>query len=172
MSVLLAISPLLVVAIGALLLMLTEAFGKPTAPEGFGPGGLVVDAGAGRASELGLGSAVVLFAGAIASLAVWLVGPENFEKLDVLLPYLVVDRFTVFFSFVLCLATVGWWYRTNRKVDQLTYERPAVESLRVSGYGGKVVVRRAVQDPSQSWLGPAQLAWNTTASAQAMPTAS
>lgn len=103
MSVLLAISPLLVVAVGALLLMLTEAFGKPTAPEGFGPGGLVVDAGAGRASELGLGSAVVLFAGAIASLAVWLVGPEQFEKLDVLLPYLVVDRFTMFFSFVLCL---------------------------------------------------------------------
>ena len=67
------------------------------------PGGLVVDAGAGRASELGLGSAVVLFAGAIASLAVWLVGPEQFEKLDVLLPYLVVDRFTMFFSFVLCL---------------------------------------------------------------------
>ena len=46
MSVLLAISPLLVVTIGALLLMLTEAFGKPASPEGFGPGGLVVDAGA------------------------------------------------------------------------------------------------------------------------------
>ncbi len=103
MSPLLAISPLLVVAVGALLLMLTEAFGKPTAPEGFGPGGLVVDAGAGRASELGLGSAVVLFAGAIASLAVWMVGPDKFENLDVLLPYLVVDRFTLFFCFVLCL---------------------------------------------------------------------
>ena len=89
MSVLLAISPLLVVSLGALLLMLTEAFGKPTTPEGFGPGGLVVDAGAGRASELGLGSAVVLFAGAIASLAVWLVGPEHFEKLDVLLAAVV-----------------------------------------------------------------------------------
>ncbi len=103
MSVLLAISPLLVVSIGALLLMLTEAFGKPTSPEGFGPNGLIVDAGAGRASELGLGSAVVLFAGAIASLAVWMVGPEKFEQLDVLLPYLVVDRFTLFFCFVLCL---------------------------------------------------------------------
>jgi NADH-quinone oxidoreductase subunit N len=103
MSVFLAISPLLVVAIGALLLMLTEAFGKPASPEGYGPGGLVVDSGAGRAGELGLGSAVVLFAGAIASLAVWMVGPDQFEKLDVLLPYLVVDRFTLFFSFTLCL---------------------------------------------------------------------
>ena len=103
MSVLLAISPLLVVAIGALLLMLTEAFGKPASPEGFGPGGIVVDAGAGRAGELGLGSAVVLFAGAIAALAVWMVGPDKFEKLDVLMPYLVVDRFTLFFAFVLCL---------------------------------------------------------------------
>src|SRR5258708_5702832 len=40
--------------------MLAEAFGKPTAPEGFGPGGIIVDAGAGRAGELGLGSAVGL----------------------------------------------------------------------------------------------------------------
>lgn len=103
MSALLAISPLLIVAIGALLLMLAEALGKPTSPEGFGPGGIVVDAGAGRASELGLGSAVVLFAGAVAAASVWMVGPDKFEKLDVLLPYLVVDRFTLFFAFVLCL---------------------------------------------------------------------
>jgi len=103
MSVFLAISPLLVVAVGALLLMLAEAFGKPASPEGFGPGGIIVDAGAGRAGELGLGSAVVLFAGAIAAMAVWMVGPDKFGKLDVLMPYLVVDRFTLFFAFVLCL---------------------------------------------------------------------
>ncbi|HXK16197.1 MAG TPA: NADH-quinone oxidoreductase subunit N, partial [Polyangiaceae bacterium] len=30
-------------------------------------------------------------------------GPDKFGKLDVLLPYLVVDRFTIFFAFVLCL---------------------------------------------------------------------
>jgi NADH-quinone oxidoreductase subunit N len=103
MSVLLAISPLLVVSIGALLLMLTEAFGKPATPDGYGPGGIVVDAGAGRAGELGLGSAVVLFAGAVAAAAVWMVGPDKFGNLDVLLPYLIVDRFTLFFAFVLCL---------------------------------------------------------------------
>jgi NADH-quinone oxidoreductase subunit N len=32
-----------------------------------------------------------------------MVGPDKFEKLDVLMPYLVVDRFTLFFAFVLCL---------------------------------------------------------------------
>ena len=32
---------------------------------------------------------------------------EKFEKLDVLLPYLVVDRFTLFFDFVLCLGYRG-----------------------------------------------------------------
>jgi hypothetical protein len=72
-------------------------------------------------------------------------------------------------SFVLCLATVGWWYRTSRKVDQLTYQRPAVESLSVSGYSGKVVVTHALQDSSQSRLGPAQLAWNSTSPGKSMP---
>jgi NADH-quinone oxidoreductase subunit N len=103
MNTLLAISPILVVAVGALLLMLTEAFGKPASPEGIGPDGLIVDAGAGRAGELGLGSAVVLFAGAVASLAVWMVGPESFDQLDVIRPYLIIDRFTLFFCFTLCL---------------------------------------------------------------------
>src|SRR5690606_4454535 len=63
----------------------------------------VVDAGAGRAPELALGASVVLFAGAIFSLALWMVGPENVSGLDGVAPYLVVDRFSVFFSFVVCL---------------------------------------------------------------------
>jgi NADH-quinone oxidoreductase subunit N len=103
MNLMLALSPLLVVAFGALLLMLTEAFGKPASPEGIGPGGIVVDAGAGRASELALGSAVVLFCGAIASLSVWLIGPDHFDGLAILEPHLILDRFTLFFCFVLCL---------------------------------------------------------------------
>ncbi|HVJ15573.1 MAG TPA: NADH-quinone oxidoreductase subunit N [Polyangiaceae bacterium] len=105
MSVLIAVSPILVVAFGALLLMLSEAFGKPAAPEGYGPGGIVIDAGAGRSSELALGAAVVLFAGALASVAVWLVGPENIPGTAELAPYLVMDRFALFFCFV--LATGG-----------------------------------------------------------------
>lgn len=103
MSVLLAVSPILVVMIGALLLMLAEAFGKPLSPEGIGPNGLVTDAGAGRAAELSLGAAVVLFAGAVVSIALSLVGPENLEGASELLPYLVIDRFALFFFFTLCV---------------------------------------------------------------------
>ncbi len=103
MSVLIAVSPILIVAFGALLLMLSEAFGKPASPEGYGPGGIVIDAGAGRSSELALGAAVVMFAGAFASLAVWMVGPDKIAGVAELAPYLVMDRFALFFCFVLSL---------------------------------------------------------------------
>jgi len=100
-NVLVAVAPLLVVGVGALLLMLAEAFGKPAAVEGV-PGG-VVDAGAGRSGELALGASVALFAGAIVSLALWWVGPEKLPGAATLAPYLIIDRFTLFFSFTLCL---------------------------------------------------------------------
>src|SRR5690606_13229573 len=103
MDVLLGISPLLAVALGALLLMLAEAFGKPASEAGISPEGVVIDAGAGRTQELSLGASVVMFAGAIFSVAVWLVGPANIEGLNQVEPYLVIDRFTLFFSFALCL---------------------------------------------------------------------
>src|SRR5450432_111340 len=101
-NILLAVSPILAVAVGGLLLMLAEAFGKPMAA--LGPGGLVsTDAGAGRSDELALGSAVVLFAGALISVALWKVGPESMDGVAALAPYLIIDRFTLFFCFVLCL---------------------------------------------------------------------
>src|SRR5450432_4055627 len=101
-NILLAVSPILAVAVGGLLLMLAEAFGKPVAA--VGPEGLVsTDAGAGRSDELALGSAVVLFAGALISVALWKVGPENLEGAATLAPYLIIDRFTLFFCFLLCL---------------------------------------------------------------------
>ncbi len=61
------------------------------------------DAGAGRSDELALGSAVVLFAGALISVALWKVGPETLDGVASLAPYLIIDRFTLFFCFVLCL---------------------------------------------------------------------
>lgn len=102
-DVLLAVSPILAVIVGALLLMLAEAFGKPLSPEGIGPGGVITDAGAGRSAELALGAAVVLFAGAMASVALWLVGPENLPGAAAVAPYLVMDRFALFFCFTLCV---------------------------------------------------------------------
>jgi NADH-quinone oxidoreductase subunit N len=120
MDILLGLSPILAVGLGALLLMLAEAFGKPTA-EALAEE--VVDVGSGRASELALGSAVVLFAGAVASIAVWVVGPESLEGIDRCAPYLIIDRFSVFFSFLLCLggglaALFAGGYLPEHKLDR------------------------------------------------------
>jgi len=103
LNLLLAVSPILAVAIGGLLLMLAEAFGKPVALTGAQAGMVSTDAGAGRADELALGSAVVLFAGALISVALWKVGPESIPGVEKLAPYLIIDRFSLFFCFVLCL---------------------------------------------------------------------
>jgi NADH-quinone oxidoreductase subunit N len=101
-NVLVPAAPILIVAIGALLLMLAEAFGAPVktaeAGEGLGP----IDAGAGRSGELALGASVILFAGAIVSLAVWWAGVAD-ASAPGLAPYLVMDRFSLFFCFTLCL---------------------------------------------------------------------
>lgn len=103
MNVFFGLSPLLSLAVGGLLLMLAEAFGRPAQGHGLGPKGEIIDAGAGRGSELGLIAAVVLFSGAIFSASLWLVGPENIPGVSELAPYLIVDRFSVFFGFAMCL---------------------------------------------------------------------
>jgi NADH-quinone oxidoreductase subunit N len=79
-----AISPFLVVAVGAMMLMMAEAFSS-------------------RRAGLALGSAVVLFAGGVAAAALWLVGPENVDGVASLAPWLIIDRFTLFFEALLCL---------------------------------------------------------------------
>ncbi len=121
-SVVFGLSPILAVALGALLLMLAEAFGKPD-PAAIAAGASPLDAGAGRSSELALGAAIVLFAGAVCSMAVWLVGPENLPGLDKLAPYLLVDKFSLFFEFVLCLgaglaALLAGGYLPEHKLDR------------------------------------------------------
>lgn len=79
-----AISPFLVVAFGAMMLMMAEAFSS-------------------RRTGLALGSAVVLFAGGVSAAALWLVGPENVDGVSSLAPWLIIDRFTLFFEMLLCL---------------------------------------------------------------------
>ncbi len=82
-----ALSPLAVVGGGALLLMLVEALSK-------------------RSNGLAMGATMIFAAGLALSAGVWLYGVEDIPGLEVLAPWIVVDRFTLFFDGLLCLAGV------------------------------------------------------------------
>lgn len=123
MNVFFGLSPFLAVGLGGLLLMLAEAFGKPAAGQGVNAEGVVVDAGAGRGAELGLLAAVVLFVGALLHVALWLAGPENLQGVEGIEPYLIINRFSIFFGFLLCLlgglvALLGGAYLPEHKIDR------------------------------------------------------
>jgi NADH-quinone oxidoreductase subunit N len=80
------LSPLLVLAIGALLLMLAEALSpRPS-----------------RATGLALGSTIVFGAGFAFSIGAWLYGVEDVDR-SALAPWLLIDRFSLFFDALLCL---------------------------------------------------------------------
>jgi NADH-quinone oxidoreductase subunit N len=81
------LSPLLIVGIGALLLMLAEAFGPKH----------------NRAAGLALGTTIVFAAGFAFSVGAWLYGVEDVPDRDLIAPWLVIDRFSIFFDGLLCL---------------------------------------------------------------------
>ncbi|MDB5214200.1 MAG: NADH-ubiquinone oxidoreductase chain [Myxococcaceae bacterium] len=80
------LSPLLVLAAGGLLLMLAEAFARP-----------------GRRGGLALGTTMIFAAGFAFSIGVWLYGVEDVSERTLLAPWIVIDRFTIFFDALLCL---------------------------------------------------------------------
>ncbi len=80
------LSPLLVVAAGGLLLMLAEAFARP-----------------GRRGGLALGATMIFAAGFAFSIGLWLYGIEDVPERMLLAPWMVIDRFTIFFDALLCL---------------------------------------------------------------------
>lgn len=80
----LGLSPLAGVGFGALLLMLVEAFSK-------------------RANGLALGAAIVLLAAAAFAGGVWMFGIEGVQDAALVAPWLILDRFTLFFDMLLCL---------------------------------------------------------------------
>jgi NADH-quinone oxidoreductase subunit N len=111
MNAFIGILPLLIVALGALLLMVAEAAGGSAAvasrvhPEGTVEQDLATpdrDAGSGRAGELGLLAGVVLLAGAAVSAGVLLAG-KGAAGGTALEPYLIADPFTWVFSGIICL---------------------------------------------------------------------
>jgi NADH-quinone oxidoreductase subunit N len=91
MSIALALSPLLAVGLGALVLMLVEAFSTHPGRISRTPPGLA------------LGAAVVLFTGAAFAGTVWMVGIDNVGDVSSVAPFLILDSFTLFFDMLLCL---------------------------------------------------------------------
>jgi NADH-quinone oxidoreductase subunit N len=83
-----ALSPLIVIALGAMLLMLAEAFSKHRP---------------GQDSGLAMGSTITFAAAAAFAGAVWLFGVDGIEGVDAIAPWLVIDKFSLFFDVVLCL---------------------------------------------------------------------
>jgi NADH-quinone oxidoreductase subunit N len=101
-----AASPLLVVTLGALLLMLVDAFSR--APE---------------KDELALGTAVALIAAGVLSISIWIVDPRAIDGAQSLAPYIVVDRFALFFDLVICFggavsALFAGGYMTEHGLDR------------------------------------------------------
>ncbi|HZU84591.1 MAG TPA: NADH-quinone oxidoreductase subunit N [Polyangiaceae bacterium] len=124
MSMSLALSPLIVVGVGALLLMLVEAFS--TAPAG-----------------LALGAATVLFAGASCAGAVWMVGPQALGDAASLAPWLILDRFSLFFDMLLCLGAAIAALLAGGYLPEHHLERGEFYALLLFGTFGAMVLAAA-----------------------------
>jgi NADH-quinone oxidoreductase subunit N len=104
MTIAIALSPLLVVGFGALLLMMAEAFSR-------------------RVGGLALGAAAVLFTGATFAAATWMYGVDRLTDAGSLAPWLIVDRFSLFFDMLLCLggglaALLAGGYLSEHRIER------------------------------------------------------
>jgi hypothetical protein len=54
------------------------------------------------------------------------------------------------FSLLLCVGTAWWWTSSGDRIDQVTYERHGVQTVNLSGSGGKVMFSRTVYDGDAS----------------------
>ena len=84
MSLWMALSPLIVLTFGALGLMLADAFSK-------------------EKTDLALGSFLTFLCAGLFGLALWIMGGVPAETAAKVAPFIVLDRFTIFFEVTLCL---------------------------------------------------------------------
>jgi len=116
MNQLIAFSPFLVVAIGLLLLMLSDAYAGPQAEVGR------AEARSERTSGLAIGTAVVMFTGACFGFAMGLAripGPQGITQVS-------LDSFAYFFICVLCImsglaALLGGAYLTEHRIHHTEF---------------------------------------------------
>jgi len=84
MSIWFALSPLVVLGIGALTLMLADAFSKSR-------------------SDLALGSFIIFLSAGVFALSLWVMGGVPAETAAKVAPFIILDKFTLFFMSTLCL---------------------------------------------------------------------
>jgi NADH-quinone oxidoreductase subunit N len=94
-NLLIGLSPLLMVIGGALTLMMIEALSRFRDAQSESP-----------SASLATASTVVLGCAMVASAAVWIVGPDRLPEVHALAPYLIIDRFSLFFFAVLLLGAM------------------------------------------------------------------
>src|SRR3984957_2204550 len=107
-----ALSPLLVVAIGALALMLAEALGTSKR-----------DRVREHTAGLALGATVVFAAGGAFAAGVWMYGGDGMDGVASVAPWLIIDRFSLFFDALLCLggalaALLAGGYLREHRLDR------------------------------------------------------
>jgi NADH-quinone oxidoreductase subunit N len=124
MLIALALSPLLVVGVGALLLMLAEAL----APNRGG---------------LALGAAAILLAGAAFAASVWMFGVERLEGAETLAPWLITDRFTLFFDMLLCFGGAAAALLAGGYMPEHRLERGEFYSLLLFSTVGAMILAAA-----------------------------
>lgn len=111
-DIVLGLSPLLIIAVGSLVLMTIEALSR-----------MHSDGTESPSASLASASTVVLLASGFASLGLWMYGPEKREGLKQFEPYLVNDRFSLLFYVILTLGgalttLLAGGYRPEHKLDR------------------------------------------------------